>query len=140
MPDTRITIDDIMAIARCREEPARFVELFGHSVEVTEAAIMQYRDKFDWNDAQRLLDAEARTAYVAILSQARIAYHRALVAVKVSGGDVEAARAEARKHWDITLAPAWARAWIATCARREVGRGTAPSASSSFTLNQGCPA
>lgn len=117
-----LRIEQIDAIANCAAEPALFRELFGDSVEVSVEAIWEHRDRFDWRDARRLLDAESRAEYDPLLRQARIDYWRALTPFgKDRGPEFEAARTAARDAWDSTLAPAWAKLYVATQARAKGG-------------------
>ena len=69
-------ISQLHAIGACAEQVERFQELFGESVDVTEALCLAHFDKFDWSFAVKLLSPAGRAEYKRVRGLALAEYNR----------------------------------------------------------------
>ena len=88
----------------CRPQLDAFRELFGESVEVTEALCVQHASVFNWGwAADRLLNSSARKAYNEAVAPAWKTYDEATA---LASKAYDEATALALKSYDKALAPA----------------------------------
>jgi hypothetical protein len=88
-----ITLEMLRQKHACRDQVARFKELFGDAVEVTVELAVKHAQDFAWDWAARsLLSAAGYSAYIAARAKARRAY--------------PAARAKSRRAYAAALAAA----------------------------------
>jgi hypothetical protein len=98
-----ITLEMLRQKHACRDQVARFQELFGDAVEVTVELAVKHAQDFDWDwAAWSLLSAAGYSAYDAATAKSRRAY--------------AAATAKSRRAYAAALAAA-ERAYDAACAR-----------------------
>jgi hypothetical protein len=72
----KLHLDQLIAIHACTEQVDRFRQLFGDSVNVTEALCKKHFDKFDWDFASKLLSPEGRAEYERVTGPALAEYNR----------------------------------------------------------------
>jgi cell division septum initiation protein DivIVA len=90
----------------CRSQRDRFEELFGDSVEITEALAVHHASDFDWEwAAENLFTDEARAEYGRVIASARAEYDRVIASARAEYGRVIAS---ARAEYDRVAASAWA--------------------------------
>ena len=124
-----ITLEMLRQKHACRDQVARFKELFGDAVEVTVELVVKHAQDFDWDWAARSLlsaagysaynaaRAKSRRAYAAATAKSRRAYAAALAAATDEARlAYDAARAEARLAYDAATAGPRC-AYNAACAR-----------------------
>ena len=88
-----VTLKQLKAKGACVAQVRKFEELFGASVEVTEALCQKHAEDFDFAWATRLLPAPAQKAFDEAMALAWKAYDEAM--------------APAQKAFDEATAPAW---------------------------------
>ena len=103
---TTITIDQLQEAHACSEQVDRFRELFGKSIEVTEAAAIEYASEFDWDwAAAYLLSHSAQAEYDRVRALAQVEYDRVAAPARA---EYRRVTAPARAEYDRVTAPAWA--------------------------------
>ena len=101
----------------CQEQIAHFERLFGDSVVVTVAKARKVANVFDWDFAERFLDAPASAEYERVKAPASAEYERVEASALAEYQRVEA---PAWAEYQRVKAAAWATAYIATCKRKQV--------------------
>ena len=69
-------IYQLRALGACSEQVDLFAELFGESVDVTEALCAKHFDKFDWSFAAKLLSPQGQAEYDRVTGPASAEYNR----------------------------------------------------------------
>jgi hypothetical protein len=116
-----LTLATLKAKGACSEQVALFRQIFGQSVEITEALCVEHAALFSWEwAAENLLSAKARAAYDAATTTAEAAYEAAKAparaayeaATATASAAYEAARVAAWADYEAARATAWAHAYI----------------------------
>jgi hypothetical protein len=113
----RVTYDRLEELEACEPQLARFSELFGKAVDVTEALCIKHVLEFDWDWARRLLPIEARLEYCRVTAPARQEFYRALALASrkydygtaSARGEYDRATEPARREYRLACAAAFGR-------------------------------
>jgi hypothetical protein len=109
-----ITLEMLRQKHACRDQVARFQELFGAKVAVTVELAVKHAQDFNWDwAAWSLLSAAGYSAYIAAMAEALLAYAAATDEARLA---YAAATDEARLAYAAALAES-PRAYNAACAR-----------------------
>ena len=109
-----ITLEMLRQKHACRDQVARFQELFGDAVEVTVELAVKHAQDFDWDWAARsLLSAAGYSAYIAARAEAKRTYDAATDEARLA---YDAARAAALRAYDAATAKS-RRAYAAATAK-----------------------